>query len=219
MDNEKAHRLAAAVVLAGLAVLGNFLRFSEPVGAAALGIENVQLNADAAGNGLPFVNEQIDPDFLDVLKAKEVVFRTYAVDARTPVWMFIGYFDRQKEGSQVHSPIHCYPGSGWSIVSEHEVTAAWGHEKIQVLVVSDGFERRLVYYWYQTPDKVLGDVIGLKLHLTKNAIVRRAQEVVFVRLSTPLEDDDQEAGKRLAAYSTAVKEQIDNLYRRRHETG
>ena len=219
MVGKKAYRLGAAAVLAVLAVAGNYLRFSEPIGATALGIASVHLEADAPGQALPFVNEQIDADFLGVLKAKEVVFRTYTAGAQIPVWMFIGYFDRQKEGSQVHSPIHCYPGSGWSIVSERAVSAQWGGEKIRGLVVSDGFERRLVYYWYQTPGKVIGDVIGLKLQLTKNAILRRAQEVVFVRLSTPLENDYEDAENRLKGYSEVVKEQIDDLYRRRHETG
>jgi len=135
------------------------------------------------------------------------------------VWMFLGYFDKQKEGSQVHSPIHCYPGSGWSIISEKEIAAAWGGENIRALVVSDGIEERLVHYWYQTPGRVISGVLGLKIQLTRNAVVRKAQEVVFVRLSTPLKNDYAAAQERLNTHSTTVKEKIDDLYRRRHEAG
>ena len=99
------------------------------------------------------------------------------------------------------------------------VPAPWGGESVRALVVSDGVEERLVHYWYQTPGRVISNVIGLKLQLTKNAIVRKPQQVVFVRLSTPLKNDYAGAEKRLSGHSTAVKEKIENLYRRRHETG
>ncbi len=219
MGNKKKSRLTAAALIIFCAILGNYLRFSEPVGAASLGIETVRLTVPGANTALPYVEEEIDAEFLDLLRAKEVVFRTYAPNENTPVWLFMGYFDQQKEGSQVHSPIHCYPGSGWSIVSEKKVPAPWGAGSIRALVVSDGFDERLVHYWYQTPGSVLSGVFGLKLRLTTNAIVRKPQEVVFVRISTSLQGDRSGAEERLRKYSVDVKEKIESLYRNRHETG
>jgi EpsI family protein len=69
------------------------------------------------------VDEALEPQLFDALRAREVLYRTYEPDADEPVWVFAGYFDRQREGSQVHSPRHCYPGSGWNI--ERETRWPW----------------------------------------------------------------------------------------------
>lgn len=219
MDRKAKIRLTAAVLMIAFAVLGNYLRFSGPAGAVPLGIERVRLEAPESGTTLPYVEEHIEADFLDVLRAKEVTFRTYTVEEDTPVWLFMGYFDRQKEGSQVHSPIHCYPGSGWSILSEEKISAPWETGTIRTLVVSDGFDDRLVHYWYQTPGGVLSDVIDLKLRLSWNAVVRRPQDVVFVRISTSLRGDREAAEQRLRGYASAVKRNIEDLYRARYDNG
>lgn len=210
--------MSAAGLLLVFAALGNVARFSEPAPAGALGVDGVRVKLP--GGEVPaYVDEPIDPDFLDVLGAKEVTFRTYETIDNAPVWIFIGYFDRQKTGSQVHSPKHCYPGSGWSILSEENVPAPWGTGEIKALVVSDGVEKRVVHYWYQTPGRMHSDVIGLKFYLTRNAVMRKTQDVVFVRVSTPLKGNFAESSAKLRRYSMAVKKEIDELYRVQHETG
>jgi EpsI family protein len=129
------------------------------------------------------------------------------------------YFDLQKEGSQVHSPKHCYPGSGWNIVEESTAAAPWGQGSVKTLVVSDGSQDRLVHYWFQTQDGSVDNVLDLKLHLTKNAAIRKPQDVVFVRVSTPLGEDRAAAANRLMSFSLGLKNKVEDLYRMRNETG
>ena len=200
-------QIVGMAVLVAAAGLGNYLRASSPPDPGPLPIASVL--ADTAA----YAEEPIEQDFLDVLKAQSVVFRTY--EPENPVWVFLGYFNRQKEGSQVHSPRHCYPGSGWSILEEGVSEPRWGDAGLTTLVVSDGRERRLVWYWFQTPGGILNDVFDLKLYLTRNAMLRRPQEVVFVRVSTALDGDRGGAVSRLGAYADRLHGDIAALYENR----
>jgi EpsI family protein len=148
-----------------------------------------------------------------VLRAREVLFRTYDPAADEPVWLFLGYFDRQKEGSQVHSPRHCYPGSGWNIEREMETPAPWRQGVLHALVVHNGTERRLVCFWYQTPSGIVGDVFQLKLALTKQALLRRPQDVVFASVSTPFSADLERALARATDLARDIESEIARLYR------
>jgi EpsI family protein len=223
VDRETKVRIVAGSILVVFAVAGNYLRFAAPATAPAIGLDSYQL----AGPDSTYEIEPIDGEFLDVLGAREVSFRTYRGGGDKPVWVFLGYFDRQKEGSQVHSPKHCYPGSGWSILEDGKVEAPWGTDRVKRLVVSNGSEKRLVYYWFQTADRILNDVLELKYYLTQRALVRHSQDVVFARVSTAMErtgggngpQDDEMAENLLREYSRVIEKTIGDMYRRRDAGG
>ena len=207
-------KIAAMVILLILGAAGNYLRFSEAPEAGPLGLDRVRL----AQAGTGYREEPLDDGFLETLKAREVIFRTYETGAGDAVWLFMGYFDKQKEGSQVHSPKNCYPGSGWNIIEEQTVSAPWGKGSVHSLVVTDGFERRLVYYWFQTTGDYLAGVLPLKLYLTKNAVMRKPQDVVFIRISTIIGSSRRSAEERLLPYALGVRDEVETLYGIRNET-
>jgi EpsI family protein len=207
MDRTRA-TIVAAAALSAMALAGHVIRAGEPVDAGSLGLGDMVVGERA------FAEDSLDANFLDVLRAHEVLFRTYDPDADEPVWVFLGYFDRQREGSQVHSPRHCYPGSGWNIERELSIPAPWRNGVLQALVVNNGSERRLVCYWYQTPFAIESDVFHLKLALTKQAIMRRRQDVVFASVSTPLSDVER-ATERASSMARAVESEIARLYSKR----
>jgi EpsI family protein len=211
-------KTAAALVLVVFGLAGNYLRISEAPEAGSLGLDGVSLRAPDRQILQDYREEQLDDGFLETLRAREVVFRTYETGAGDAVWLFMGYFDRQKEGSQVHSPKHCYPGSGWNIVDERTVEAPWGDGSVHSLVVSDGFERRLVYYWFQTSGGYMSGVLPLKLYLKKNAVMRKPQDVVFIRISTISDSGRRNAEERLGPYAIAVRDEVETLYTLRNET-
>jgi len=219
MDRKTKIGLVAVLFLALLAVAGNYLRFAAPASAPVIALDTYQLT----GPDSSYEIEPIDGEFLAILGAREVSFRTYRGSGDKAVWVFLGYFDRQKEGSQVHSPKHCYPGSGWSILDESEVAAPWGNGRVKRLVVSDGTERRLVYYWFQTADRILSDVFELKYYLTRRALLRHPQDVVFARVSTAMDGmgglggghEEELAELLLREYSRVIEGTIGDLYRRR----
>ena len=205
-------QVLTGLVLAGMAIAGNVLRAAAPAGGNDLGLR--RLSAPEAG---AFSEETLDATFLDALRAREVLYRIYSGAGGEPTWLFLGYFDQQKEGSQVHSPRHCYPGAGWSIESEPRWTSPWAGEALRSLVVDDGVERRLVLYWYQMAGRTESDVLPLKLELTRRAFLRKSQDVVFASLSTPAGSNPATSMARLAPLARTVHEEIDRLYRERDE--
>jgi EpsI family protein len=210
MDRTRA-TITAGVILFATAAAGFALRAGAVRDRGPLGLADVRVGeAD-------FADESLDAEFLDVLRAREVLFRTYQPDADEPVWLFLGYFDRQKEGSQVHSPRHCYPGSGWNIEQEIEAPAPWRDGFLPALVVSNGIERRLVCFWYQTPFGVEGDAFRLKVALTRQALLRRPQDVVFASVSTPIDSGLDPALARAGAVALEVEHELVRLYTRLRE--
>ncbi|HEX5133262.1 MAG TPA: EpsI family protein [Candidatus Krumholzibacteria bacterium] len=212
MDRARAQWIAV-VLVAAAGIGAQTIRSTEP---ADPGVLNLAA-ADVAAADSHYVDERLDPSFERELRAREIVYRSYAPASETPVWLFMAYFDQQREGSQVHSPRHCYPGAGWGIEEEVEVPAAWRDGSVHGLVVSDGSERRLVCYWYQTPSTILSDVMKLKLALTREALLRKPQDVVFASVSTPVDGDIDAAYHRVLPLARAAEEQVTRLYRERDE--
>jgi len=198
-------------VLLAAAVGGNWLRAHE-AGVAAL-IDVSRVHPESAP-GSEVVDEPLDARFLDMLKAETVSFRSYEAVDGGMVWVFLGYFSQQKQGSQVHSPRHCYPGSGWSILEEGRAEAPWGAD-VARLIVGDGTEERLVMYWYQTPGSIVDGVFDLKRHLTARVLSGKAPEVVFARVSTRAGGNPTAAAERLRSFAGSVEQQVSALYAER----
>jgi EpsI family protein len=199
-------------VAAGLGA--HVIRATESGEAGTLG-----LAAASIGEGTPYRDESLDSDFQATLRAREVFYRSYAADEDIPVWVFLAYFDRPREGSQVHSPRHCYPGAGWSIEEEIQTEAPWRDGNMHALIVSDGSVKRLVCYWYQTPDGIVSDVLRLKLVLMKQAVLRRPQDVVYGNVSTRIDTDRAAAYQHIAPYVRDAEQQIEQLYREQNGPG
>jgi len=198
--------LALLVMLAGAAVVGNLLHFSRP--ASHRHLELARLAVGSSCRDLP-----LEEDFLARLGARSAVFRSCLYRGRA-FWLFAGYFDTQKEGSQVHSPKHCYPGSGWNVLEARNLSCPWAPGKVGRLVVSDGRERREVLYWYQTEGEVMASVFALKAQMVKKALALEPLEVVFVRLST---EEGEGTTAALEDLGGEVYRQIGELYRRGEE--
>ncbi len=174
------------LTVAGLAA--HAIRATEPRDAGPLGLASVALAPD----GSPFEDDSLDAGFLDELRPREALYRTYDAASDTPVWVFMAYFDRQNPGP-------------------------WRSGSLHGLVVSNGVEKRLVCYWYQTPRGIVVDALPLKLALLRRAVARASQDVVFANVSTPLTADMESAFARVAPYARNMEDEIARLYRERDE--
>jgi len=184
--------LAAFVILGMVAVAIGAMRTVRPRAAATPDIESIELA------GRPFRGEPLDDRFIDLLGTRAAVFRAYDWQLPAPVWTFVAWFDRPRDGSQVHSPRNCYPGSGWAVLSESAPEAPWGNGRIRRLIVSDGRTKRVVDYWFQRDDGILTSVFELKRRMIVDALRRRPGSMVFVRVSTPVAGSPADAVARLA---------------------
>jgi EpsI family protein len=153
-----------------------------------------------------FRENDVDPETLEVLKADDVLSRTYVDEGRTrAAGLFIAYFRSQRTGQAPHSPKNCLPGSGWS-PSESDIRAIaipGRAEPIQVnhYVVAKGDEKSVVLYWYQTHNRVIASEYRAKIYLVADAIRYNRTDTALVRVVVPVSGDD-------TAAATATAEQF-----------
>ena len=147
----------------------------------------------------------LDDRVLDQVRADAHVFRTYSIQGQPDLVLYVGYYASQKQGAQVHSPLHCYPGAGWTVekVEQMPVRDLDGSlTRMARLVVEREGQRDVVLYWYDTRTGRLTSDVGLKLNLMRTALLRRPQDAAFVRWSTniqPTEDLDAATARLLTA--------------------
>ena len=138
------------------------------------------------------------------LQADDAVLRFYSDREGNGIWVYVAYWGKQTAGRAPHSPRLCYPGAGWVPVMQDTPTIALNegsHRSITVnrMLFQKGNvnTRELVLYWYQTGRRVVTSEYAGKILLLYDTIWNRRSDVGFVRLSTQVSDDPNEAMARL----------------------
>ena len=128
----------------------------------------------------------LDIESLRVLGADTTLIRSYTGETGIQIEFFLGYFARQQVNSQIHSPKHCYPGSGWDIIREDrlEINFENGPGHVKRLMITNGKVHRLVIYWFSMNGKAIPNEFSLKYHQMKNTLLSRPQAASFIRFST-----------------------------------
>lgn len=119
------------------------------------------------------------------LGVSEYVSRDYARGADR-VGVYIGYYQSQRAGEQIHSPKHCLPGGGFQVVSERVTTRqipGYGPLRAVEALYRNGTDGSLFLYWYRMRDEHITNEYLLKLAMIWNSLVHRRNEAMFVRLS------------------------------------
>lgn len=180
--------IAAVVVLIGGAA-GNTFRFTSVKPTETVSFAEIPMIAD------PFTGAEhfFDSVSYEVLQADTSTLRYYTDAGGGGYWLFVAYFASQKYGSQIHSPKHCLPGSGWRIDSNQPYTLSLPGGIVREtnrLVISDNTSRQLMLYWFETRSGAIRSEFGLKFDLVKNALTFAPTDAAILRLTVPMESDD-----------------------------
>lgn len=208
---EKTAYISIIILLAAL-IAGTFtMRYRRAETPAPPPLESIPLEIA----GYTANDEVLDRGTLDILAADETLLRTYRRAGEPPIWLFVGYFASPQENSQIHSPKHCYPGSGWNIIEEGTSAIVSGNamRAARSLLISNGVGRQYVLYWYLAADGDLSDEFALKWSQMKSSLLGRSRATVFVRFSTELERqrDIGEAEQTLARFAGEISPYIDEM--------
>ncbi|CUH80876.1 exosortase D, VPLPA-CTERM-specific [Tritonibacter multivorans] len=151
---------------------------------------------------------KLTPDIEDVLGATDYhnsLYRT--MDGSASIEFFAAWYDSQTEGEGIHSPEVCLPSSGWEIFSleTHEVTipgTVYGTFAVNRAVIEKGFERQLVYYWFEQRGRRMTNDFAAKISVLRDGLVRGRTDGAMVRFITPIDRDAPEAAAdaRLQAF-------------------
>lgn len=138
--------------------------------------------------GTPF-----EPEILSVLGVDEYVNRVY-YSGPAVAGLYIGYYQSQRQGDTIHSPLNCLPGAGWEPLSRtylpipvslrpdspsQEVT-------INRYVIRKGLDRQVVLYWYQSHGRVVANEYRSKVLMVYDAVRLNRTDAALIRVVTPI---------------------------------
>jgi EpsI family protein len=126
--------------------------------------------------------------------------------------LYVGYYQSQREGEALHSPLFCLPGAGWQPIENERLNlrmAADGSSRIvNKLVVERGIDRLLVLYWYQTLTRVTASEYWRKLFLMRDAIVSGRTDVALVRIIAPIDSRDHSTETQALSLARPFAERV-----------
>jgi exosortase D (VPLPA-CTERM-specific) len=150
------------------------------------------------GNSLP-------PPILSVLGVTDYMNRLYAGPGKAPIWLYVGYYETQRQGQIIHSPAQCLPGSGWNFLSREYLSLRLPGRPdpvtINNVLVGKGEEQQIVLYWYQERGRIIASEYAAKLYLVTDSIRRNRTDGALVRLSTPVRGSTQETLRELLEFT------------------
>lgn len=138
----------------------------------------------------------LDPEVVKVAAVDDHLNRLYLSSAGE-LGLYIGYYESQRQGESLHSPLFCLPGAGWQPVKTGRVdlrdTKDQSIRSVNELIVERGLDRLLVLYWYQTVNRVTASEYGRKLFQIQDAFFSGRTDVALVRIIAPITAHDQVA--------------------------
>ena len=150
---------------------------------------------------------------LEVLGADDYLMRSYAAPGKM-VGLYMGYWETQKRGDTVHSPLNCLPGSGWQPLSRSalpiDVNDGTSPARIVVnrYVIQKGLDRLLVLYWYQSHGRVVAIEYWGKFYLVADAVRLSRSDTAIVRVISPIADSTTAAEQAAERVGVEFVQQI-----------
>jgi len=136
----------------------------------------------------------VDKESQAVLQADDLLNRIYKSSSTgTQASLFVAAFRTQRTGKAPHSPKNCLPGSGWTQVSSENYSIDVGEGAPIVVnryVIVHGEERELVFYWYQSRDRVVADEFKAKFWVVADAMRLNRTDTALVRVIVPISNND-----------------------------
>jgi EpsI family protein len=140
------------------------------------------------------MDQSLDQVVIDVLGLDAYIQRKYVDPRGRPLWLYIGYYLRQQQGKGIHSPKHCYPGAGWSIVSKgvESIQVGGGHNRMirvnRILFQKDD-RKQIVLYWFQSSDRVVHSEYAQRVYMVLDAIISNRTDGALIKIMAPVAGD------------------------------
>jgi EpsI family protein len=145
--------------------------------------------------------ETLDARTLQILRPTSYLSRWYGKEGRQ-LDVFVAYYAIQRAGETMHSPKNCLPGSGWEIWRQDSATVrVQGHPtRINKYSIQHGEQRSLVFYWYQSKERVIASEAFGKIMLVRDSLVGGHTGGAIVRVTVPDTVPDAAGGEAFASH-------------------
>ena len=137
---------------------------------------------------------RMEEKIVRIVGVEDYLLRDYRDASGYPVSVYVGFYEMQREGDQIHSPKHCLPGAGWRPVQTDVVDLATpgfngGRTRANRYVIGKGDERQLVLYWYQSQGRAITNEYMAKVYLVTDSIFRKRNDGSLIRFTAPVAKD------------------------------
>lgn len=145
----------------------------------------------------------LNPEIEKVLGATDYIDATFFAESeQSHVNMFSAWYEKQTEGSGIHSPEVCLPVGGWEIFSltqqiVHLPTTPYGSFAVNRAVIQKGLSKQLVYYWFEQRGKRQTNDYAAKIGVVWDSLIIGRSDGAIVRFVTPIADHETEADAEL----------------------
>jgi len=135
-------------------------------------------------------------DILAALGVDQYLNRTYVAPGEPFVSLYVGYYQSQRAGDTMHSPLNCLPGAGWQPVETGRVELGGAHSRrssihVNRVVVQKGVDRAIVLYWYQSHGRIVASDYASKVYLVYDAIRLNRSDGAMVRVVSPVSSSER----------------------------
>ena len=132
-------------------------------------------------------------DIVAVLGVDEYVSRVYRGSDAAAVSLYVGYYQSQRQGDTIHSPMNCLPGAGWQPVETGlaSIPVPGQTEPIQVnrIVIQKGLDRQVALYWYQSHGRSVANEYWSKIFMVYDAVRMNRSDAALVRVLSAIESE------------------------------
>jgi exosortase D (VPLPA-CTERM-specific) len=141
----------------------------------------------------------LDAETEAVLKASDYINATYTAPGQPGyVNFFSAFYEKQTEGSGIHSPEVCLPVGGWEVFSIDPTPVSmpgtvYGDFMVNRAVIQKGLSKQLVYYWFEQRGQRMTNDYAAKASVVYDSLTRGRTDGALVRFVTPILEGETEA--------------------------
>lgn len=198
--------ITSLLLLAGAGYLAHATRAETVPPRHSLATLPVHIDQWQGREGAPFAK-----DVQAVLGVDEYVNRVYVSGKAPYIGLYVGYYESQRQGDTMHSPLNCLPGAGWQPMRQDRATLTVADGSgasrpitVNQFVIQKGLDRMLVLYWYQSHGRVIASEYTSKIYMVYDAMRLNRTDGAMVRVMTPIAGtsaaDEDAAAQRAAAF-------------------
>jgi len=159
------------------------------------------------------VDVPMEPRIVKALGVDDYLSRVYQ-NGSGELALYVGYYKSQRTGVTIHSPKNCLPGAGWEPIKSGylDVPLSDGRRvALNEYIIEKGLERRLVLYWYQSHGRIIANEYRGKFYLVVDAFRLNRTDSALVRITTPIQPDENEARERAVTFAQLVLDELQKL--------
>lgn len=159
-------------------------------------------------------DQVLAPRIVNSLHVDDYLNRWYQDESGHIVGLYVGYYQNQKTGESIHSPKNCLPGSGWEPVQsgrEILLLSSGSQVSVNLYLIQKGLERQLVLYWYESHGRIIASEYSAKIYLVLDGIRLNRTDSALVRISTPLDDSEVAAHRRVVGFAETLLNPLGSL--------